>query len=67
MNEQLPIDGNAAIRWIFHPRVPEELKTRLRAAVYAAFEEAEEEADGRRPHWNQSVHDWLDRIKGERK
>lgn len=59
-----PKDGNEAVRWIFHPRVPEELKERLRRAVYREFDEAFEEAEGRRPHRNQSVHDWLNRIRG---
>ena len=52
-----------ALRLIWNPATLEETRERLRAAVYARFDELWEEATGRRPRVNQGVWDALERWK----
>ena len=52
-----------AVRLIWNPATLEDTRERLRAAVYARFDELWEEATGRRPRVNQGVWDGLERWK----
>lgn len=54
-----------ACRLIFNPATLEDARRRLRAAVYARFDELWEEAEGRRERPNQGVWDALERWKSE--
>jgi hypothetical protein len=61
------MSAEEAIRLIWNPATLEETRERLRAAVYARFDELYEEATGRRPRSNQSVWDALERWKAIKK